>query len=137
MVLATSHIISALGISYLISKRFEVSKLGFSLAALGALVPDFDFLLVIIFGDMGLHRMFLNFLWIPFVLFGFGYLLFSNKRLEVAMFCFAGYLSHVLLDYIQLELITLAMIDGALLTIIVASFVGYYIFIGEKRSEHA
>ena len=119
MVLAASHIIGAIGIALLISKYRFVSNRSYLLAAAGALVPDFDFLPALIFSDMGWHRTYLNFWFIPFVLFGLGNLFFPKYKNEVLLFS-VGYLVHLVLDLIEVSMLTLAMIDGLVITGIVA-----------------
>ncbi len=118
MVLAASHVIGALGVALLISNYLFVSKRGYLFAAAGALIPDFDFLPALIFSDMSWHRAYLNFWFIPFVIFGIGSLLFPKYQDEVLLFSI-GYLVHLVLDLIEVSLLTLAMIDGLVITSIV------------------
>ena len=131
MVLAASHIITAIGLSLLVSRFLKVSKLGYALAAFGALVPDFDFLPALIFSDMGWHRAYLNFLWIAFVIFAVGCFLLPRHRIEVGLFSL-GYLSHLILDLVHADLLVLAMIDGLALTGIVVCLIIHYL-----RDENA
>ncbi len=72
MVLAASHFI----FNYLIFEIFRIKlrlkKNSSYLFALGGIIPDFDFLLVLIFSKMELHRTYTHNLIIPlFFLFGF------------------------------------------------------------------
>ena len=127
MVLAATHVIAALGLVSLIHRFSPVSSLGYALAALGALLPDFDFLPALLFGDMGWHRAYLNFFWIPFLLAGIGCLIFPKRRLEVLLFSI-GYLSHIILDYIHADLFVLALIDGLVITAAVFVLLVYYRF---------
>jgi hypothetical protein len=115
MVLAAAHVISAIGLSFLVSRYQPVAKRGYLLAAFGALVPDFDFLPALIFGDLGWHRAYLNFWFIPFAIFGLGFLVFPKYRQEVFLFS-VGYLSHLILDLINASLLVLGMIDGVVIT---------------------
>ena len=118
MVLAPTHVICALGISLVISKYRPALIQGYLLAAFGALIPDFDFQPALIFNDLGWHRMYLNYWLIPFMIFGIGNLLFPKYRMEVLLFS-VGYLSHIILDLLDASLLTLAIIDGILITGIV------------------
>ncbi len=127
MVFAASHVVAAIGLSSLVNRYFPslVSRRGYALASLGALVPDFDFLLVLLFGDMGWHRAFSNFFLIPFVIAALGFVLFPKYRMEVFLFSL-GYLSHIILDFIHTDILILGMIDGIVITILVVIFLGLY-----------
>ncbi|MAG60442.1 hypothetical protein CL619_01520 [archaeon] len=125
MVLAASHVIGALGISLLVSRFLPVSNLGYALAAFGALIPDFDFLFALIFNDLSWHRAYLNFWFIPFLIFGIGCLIFPKKRVEVLLFSL-GYLSHIILDLLSADLFILGLIDGVVITVIVFYLLIFY-----------
>jgi hypothetical protein len=133
VVLAASHVIGAIGLSLLVSRYVFVSRLGYAFAALGALVPDFDFLPALIFGDMGWHRAYLNFIWIPFIFAGIGCICLPKRRMEIMMFSL-GYLSHVILDFIHADILILALIDGLVLTMIVCCLIVSYLI--KKKYEN-
>ena len=125
MVLATAHVFCALGLSFLVSQKWSLKKRSYAVAALGALVPDFDFLPALLLQNLEIHRAFLNFWMIPFGIAGVGVLLFPRYREEVLLFSL-GYLSHLILDLLQFDLLTMGLIDGVFVTLVVAAMLWKY-----------
>lgn len=125
MVLATAHVTAGIGLSLLISQYWKLPKRCFFLAALGALTPDFDFLPALIFRDLGWHRAHLNVWFIPFVISAVGWIVLPKYRKEVSLFS-VGYLSHLILDLFNASLLTLALIDGVVVTLLVILFLVKY-----------
>mgnify|MGYP002622537436 CR=1 FL=1 len=117
MVLATTHTALAIGIAFITAKYKKLKVRDYAILALGALVPDFDFLPALIFQNLEIHRMYLNFFWIPFAILLIGTLTFPKYKQEVLLFSI-GYLSHIILDLIHLPLFTMALIDGIVITLI-------------------
>lgn len=118
MVLATAHVLTALTLGFLVSKRWPLRKRSYAFGAFGALVPDFDFLPALLLQNMEIHRAYLNHWSIPFAIAGLGSLLFPKYREEIFLFSL-GYLSHIILDLLQFDLLTMGLIDGVLVTVVV------------------
>ncbi len=118
MVLATVHALTGFTIAKLSQKKFNLSNLTLYLAAFGAIIPDFDFILAIFFQDMTWHRAFTHHIAIPIIFLAIAYFPLKSYRKELLFFNI-GYASHILLDNLakNTSMLNLALLDGIAITI--------------------
>ena len=139
MVLAALHAITGFTIAKLSQKKLNLSNLTLYLAAFGAIIPDFDFILALIFQDMTWHRAFTHHIAVPIIFFILAYFPLRKYKKELIFFNI-GYLSHIILDTLATgtSMLNLAILDGIAIIIFITITISNEIYKEIKQeSTHA
>ncbi|MCA9487181.1 MAG: metal-dependent hydrolase [Nanoarchaeota archaeon] len=131
MAFSATHAFVPFFLALLLRRFYKFPLVYLYIAAFGGIAPDFDFALVLLFGEENLHKSLTHYFFIPVLLALALPFLQKTWRLPLVFFIF-GYMTHLVLDWVfnlfPANFQVWAMIDGVFVTV----YLLYMLFVQRK-----